>query len=114
MHPKARQLVLLGAQAPAPRPPRRGALPPPPAGGPPDAKVGEPFSARLDIPVPESDRAGAVARVAEARPDALAGRRVLRRDTVDGYRFEVGGGWVLLPPPRTRCSPPAASWPECR
>ena len=65
------------------------------------AKVGEHFYDRLDIHVPESDRDGAVARVAEARPDSLAGRRVLRRDTVDGYRFEVEGGWLLIRPSGT-------------
>jgi phosphomannomutase len=39
--------------------------------------------------------------VAKARPDALAGRRVLKQDNLDGYRWELDGGWLLVRPSGT-------------
>ena len=65
------------------------------------AKVGEHFYDRIDIHVAMGDRDGAVARVAAAKPQALAGRRVLRQDAPDGFRFEMEGGWLLIRPSGT-------------
>ena len=65
------------------------------------AKVGEHFYDRIDVHVAEGDRDGAVASVAAAKPEALAGRRVLRQDAPDGFRFEMEGGWLLIRPSGT-------------
>jgi phosphomannomutase len=65
------------------------------------SKVGRHFYDRLDVHLSPSQRQTAVARIAEANPDTLAGRRVQRRDQLDGYRFEVDGAWLLLRPSGT-------------
>jgi phosphomannomutase len=64
-------------------------------------KVGEHFYDRLDVHLHEDQREKAIARVATASPDMIAGRRVLRRDAPDGYRFEFDGGWLLIRPSGT-------------
>ena len=44
-----------------------------------------------------TERAGVLKRVDESRPKEVAGVRVVGRDTVDGYRFELeNGGWLLI------------------
>jgi phosphomannomutase len=65
------------------------------------SKVGEHFYDRLDVHLREDQRELAIARVADAAPDMLAGRKVLRRDAPDGYRFELEGGWLLIRPSGT-------------
>jgi phosphomannomutase len=38
-----------------------------------------------------------MARLSHARPQRLAGLKVVRTDTTDGFRFHLeGGGWLLL------------------
>jgi phosphomannomutase len=65
------------------------------------SKVGQHFYDRLDVHLAPGQRETAIARVAAARPDALAGRGVLSQDAVDGYRFELDGGWLLVRPSGT-------------
>lgn len=65
------------------------------------ARVGEHFYDRLDVHLAEGQRETAIARVSKARPDTIAGRRVLRVDAPDGYRLEFDGGWLLIRPSGT-------------
>jgi phosphomannomutase len=65
------------------------------------AKVGQHFYDRIDVHLVPGQREDAIARVAAAKPDALAGRKVLRQDSLDGYRFELDGGWMLIRPSGT-------------
>jgi phosphomannomutase len=65
------------------------------------SKVGRHFYDRLDVHLSPSQRQTAVARIAEANPDTLAGRKVQKLDRLDGYRFEVDGAWLLLRPSGT-------------
>ncbi len=65
------------------------------------AKVGEHFYDRLDVHLEPGQREQAIARVAAARPDVIAGRKVLRKDAIDGFRFELDGGWLLVRPSGT-------------
>jgi phosphomannomutase len=65
------------------------------------AKVGEHFYDRLDVHLGEGQRESALANVAKARPQELAGRRVLKQDSVDGFRWELDGGWLLVRPSGT-------------
>jgi phosphomannomutase len=46
-------------------------------------------------------RKGAIDRVASAEPDAVAGRKLLKKDNTDGYLFEFEGGWLLVRPSGT-------------
>ena len=64
-------------------------------------KVGEHFYDRIDVHLREAHREAAIARVASADPDTLASRRVISRDNLDGYRFELDGGWLLVRPSGT-------------
>jgi phosphomannomutase len=65
------------------------------------AKVGSHYYDRIDVHLREGQREGAVARVADAAPESIAGRRVIKRDSLDGYRFEFDGGWLLVRPSGT-------------
>jgi phosphomannomutase len=65
------------------------------------AKVGQHFYDRIDVRVAPEEREAAIARVAAAKPDALAGHRVLRQHEIDGYGFELDGGWLLIRPSGT-------------
>lgn len=65
------------------------------------SKVGEHFYDRVDVHLHADQREMAVARVAVANPDTIAGRRVIKRDSPDGYRFEFEGGWLLVRPSGT-------------
>jgi phosphomannomutase len=65
------------------------------------AKVGQHHYDRIDVHLAPGQREGAIARVAAASPDTIAGRRVLKRDNMDGYRFEFDGGWMLVRPSGT-------------
>ena len=65
------------------------------------AKVGEHFYDRVDAAVQPAQRESIIQRVASASPAALAGRKVLKKDALDGYRFEYEGGWLLIRPSGT-------------
>ncbi len=65
------------------------------------ARVGQHFYDRIDVHVAPDQRQKAIDRVAAARPYALGGRRVLRQDSIDGFRFELEGGWLLIRPSGT-------------
>jgi phosphomannomutase len=65
------------------------------------SKVGEHFYDRIDAHLRDGGREAAIAKVASAAPDSLAGRKVLKRDNLDGYRFEFEGGWLVVRPSGT-------------
>jgi phosphomannomutase len=66
------------------------------------AKVGRHYYDRVDLHLEPSQRDGAVARAAEARPETIAGMRVVRRDEPDGFRWELeDGSWLLMRPSGT-------------
>ncbi len=65
------------------------------------SKVGEHFYDRIDVHLEPGQRESAIARVAAATPDALAGHKVTRRDSIDGFRFETDAGWLLVRPSGT-------------
>ena len=61
------------------------------------SKVGPHHFDRLDVPFAPEDRGGTEARVASQRPGSLGGKKVLRRDEIDGTRFSLDeGAWVLV------------------
>ena len=51
---------------------------------------------RVDITLRPEDRDAIAARVAAAEPPAIAGLVVSSKDTLDGHRFTLDGGWWLL------------------
>jgi phosphomannomutase len=61
-------------------------------------KVGAHYYDRVDTQFPTEQRAVVRERVEAARPGIeLAGLRVGRIDTTDGFKFEFeGGGWLLI------------------
>jgi len=65
------------------------------------AKVGVHYYDRIDVHMDPGERNAAISRVAAATPSELGGRRVLSQDTIDGFRFELDGGWVLVRPSGT-------------
>jgi phosphomannomutase len=65
------------------------------------AKVGEHFYDRIDVHLKLGERETALANLAKARPDAIAGHKLLKQDTLDGFRFEYEGGWLLVRPSGT-------------
>jgi phosphomannomutase len=65
------------------------------------AKVGGHYYDRIDVHMQPDQRQDAIDRVATAAPDAIAGRKLLRRDNKDGYLFEFEGGWLLVRPSGT-------------
>jgi phosphomannomutase len=66
------------------------------------ARVGRHYYDRVDLHLEPGQREGAIARVAEARPEALAGISVAKRDETDGFRFELeDGSWLLMRPSGT-------------
>ena len=61
------------------------------------SKVGPHHFDRLDVPFAPEDRGGTEARVASQRPGSLGGKKVLRRDEIDGTRFSLDeDAWVLI------------------
>lgn len=62
------------------------------------AKVGAHYYDRVDTPFPTEQRAAVRARVEAARPGSeLAGLKVARINTTDGFKFQFeGGGWLLI------------------
>ena len=65
------------------------------------SRVGHHFYDRIDVHMAPDQREAAIARVATAKPDVLAGRRVVSQDSIDGFRFELDGGWLLVRPSGT-------------
>lgn len=51
---------------------------------------------RIDITLRGDERDAIRDRVAEAQPERIAGLRVESKDSVDGFRFNLEGGWWLL------------------
>ena len=64
-------------------------------------RVGQHFYDRIDVHVAPDQRQAAINRIANAKPDALAGRAVLKQDSLDGFRFELDGGWMVIRPSGT-------------
>jgi phosphomannomutase len=60
------------------------------------AKVGPHEYDRVDITIRDEEKDAIEARVQASKPGTIAGLRVESRDTVDGYRFHLEGGWWLL------------------
>lgn len=59
-------------------------------------EVGPTFYHRVDIPF-QGPREPIEARVRQARPPELVGLRVVRLNTIDGYKFELeDGSWLLI------------------
>jgi len=60
-------------------------------------KVGPHYYDRVDARIDPSQREAIKARLNAAQPDQLAGLRVVRKDTTDGYKFILeDGGWLLI------------------
>lgn len=51
---------------------------------------------RVDITLRDHEREQIIERVASAEPKRIAGLRTESRDTIDGFRFTMEGGWWLL------------------
>ena len=51
---------------------------------------------RLDVTVRADEKDAILARVAEAKPETIAGLPVIGQDELDGFRFTLEGGWWLL------------------
>jgi alpha-D-glucose phosphate-specific phosphoglucomutase len=61
------------------------------------AKVGEHHYDRLDVMMRDDQRHKVLERIAAAKPDAVAGMKVMSIDTTDGFRFSFGDkGWLLF------------------
>ncbi len=60
-------------------------------------KVGPHYYDRIDARIDPAQREVIKARLNAAQPDQLAGLRVVRKDTTDGYKFILeDGGWLLI------------------
>ncbi len=51
---------------------------------------------RVDVTLREEERDAIAEQAATATPSEIAGLRVVSRDSLDGYRFTLEGGWWLL------------------
>jgi phosphomannomutase len=51
---------------------------------------------RIDVTLRADERDELAERVAQAAPESIAGIPVVERDTMDGFRFKLEGGWWLL------------------
>jgi phosphomannomutase len=51
---------------------------------------------RVDITIRADERAAIEAHVQKHEPTSVAGMKVIGRDEIDGYRFNLEGGWWLL------------------
>ena len=51
---------------------------------------------RVDVTLREEERDAIAEQAAAATPSEIAGLRVVSRDTLDGFRFNLEGGWWLL------------------
>jgi alpha-D-glucose phosphate-specific phosphoglucomutase len=60
-------------------------------------KVGPHYYDRIDARIDPAQREAIKARLNAAQPDQLAGLRVVRKDTTDGYKFILeDGSWMLI------------------
>jgi alpha-D-glucose phosphate-specific phosphoglucomutase len=60
-------------------------------------KVGPHYYDRIDTVMNEADRAKVKQRLIDAAPAKIAGIAVSRKNTTDGFKFELAdGGWLLL------------------
>lgn len=59
-------------------------------------KVGPHEYDRVDVTIRPDERAEIEGKVKSAQPETIAGFKVVGRDELDGYRFELEGGWWLL------------------
>jgi phosphomannomutase len=59
-------------------------------------KVGPHVHDRLDVTIRPEERDAIEAHVQANEPDEIAGIKVIGRDEIDGYRFNLEGGWWLL------------------
>lgn len=60
-------------------------------------KVGAHYYERLDFPLPSGKRQEVIDRVSHPFPELIAGSKVLRVDTSDGFRFGLANGsWLLI------------------
>jgi alpha-D-glucose phosphate-specific phosphoglucomutase len=60
-------------------------------------KVGPHYYDRIDARIDPAQREAIKARLNAAQPDQLAGLRVVRKNTTDGYKFILeDGGWLLI------------------
>ena len=60
-------------------------------------KVGPHYYNRFDVEFSAEQRQAIMARVSQSRLDKLAGRCVVNKDTLDGYRFHLDdGSWLLI------------------
>jgi len=65
-------------------------------------RYGRAVSERLDVHTSPEEKGRVLARLETWRPDALAGRKVVRTLTVDGLKLILeGGAWVLVRPSGT-------------
>jgi phosphomannomutase len=61
------------------------------------ARVGPHYYDRVDIEMQPAEKDDVQRRVAAARPESVAGVRVIDQDDTDGFRFNLeNGGWLLL------------------
>jgi len=60
-------------------------------------KVGPHYYDRVDVHIPQGKGEAIETRLASASPDRIAGEKVTRRDTTDGFRFFLGDdSWLLI------------------
>jgi phosphomannomutase len=61
------------------------------------SKVGPHFYNRRDFHFPENQRQSIIKRVQEYQPGIIEGSRVVRNDTIDGFRFFLeDNSWLLI------------------
>jgi phosphomannomutase len=61
------------------------------------SKVGAHYYERLDSAFPSEQRAAIQQRILNARPETVAGLKVGKLDTTDGFKFMLDGGdWLLI------------------
>jgi phosphomannomutase len=60
------------------------------------AKVGPHEYDRVDLTIRPEEREAIEAHVQANEPEKIAGFKVIGRDEIDGYRFNLEGGWWLL------------------
>ena len=60
-------------------------------------KVGPHYYDRVDVPIPQGKRGAIETHLASTSPDRIAGAKVTRKDTTDGFRFFLGDeSWLLI------------------
>jgi alpha-D-glucose phosphate-specific phosphoglucomutase len=60
-------------------------------------KVGEHYYDRLDIEFPENQRESIISRIKNSHPKTIDNVRVVKEDTIDGFRYTLSdGSWLLI------------------